>query len=693
MVREGNPNGRCARERRALDFLREATVAQISVVRALVVIEESASEGVLVSMLGISPESMRDYLDQLRAADVVEGLRLHSRRVKDVVLQAIPLDIRRRLHHDAAAALYRAGAAETAIATQIVRAGYARHPWAFAVLQAAADSAVRADRIDSAVSYLEAAYRLASGPDEKASATTQLVLLEWRANPSASTRNFTRMVTALHAGHNPVRLLPALAHYLLWHGRLDDAEIALRDLKRRATAYSDVSGSAVRYLRTSLAYEYPAMAERHETQLAAVQARITASDKLAAVCGDVQLEAATLVDTLLGGRIDATLVEAAEAVLRENRLSSDTVPALAVALDCLIYADRLDTATAWCDALVAEAEARGTSTWGAIFSLRQAEAVLRRGDLETAERFATQSLNHVRGETLGNLYGRAVAVVAKIMTAAGNHDQAEAQLRQRFPDSMFESRYALDFLHARGHHLLATGQTACAMGDFIQAGQLAKKWRLDNPVVVPWRNDVAMAHLRLGQPDLAHHYATQQLDLVRRSPVRRSGGVSLRLIAATVEPAERIELLERAADIARTIGDQLELATVLAELGWAEEEVGNRSRSRALLRRATQVAKTCGARPLWQSLTGGDAQQSAEPADPAPATHAVEHLSASELRVAELASDGRRNKEIALQLGITTSTVEQHLTRVYRKLKVSRRTDLRRALNRLAVPLERRMNP
>ncbi|MFJ2131523.1 LuxR C-terminal-related transcriptional regulator [Streptomyces sp. NPDC087845] len=51
-------------------------------------------------------------------------------------------------------------------------------------------------------------------------------------------------------------------------------------------------------------------------------------------------------------------------------------------------------------------------------------------------------------------------------------------------------------------------------------------------------------------------------------------------------------------------------------------------------------------------------------------------LSKAELRVVALASSGRSNREIAGDLFITVSTVEQHLTRVYRKLGISGRAEL-----------------
>jgi hypothetical protein len=44
--------------------------------------------------------------------------------------------------------------------------------------------------------------------------------------------------------------------------------------------------------------------------------------------------------------------------------------------------------------------------------------------------------------------------------------------------------------------------------------------------------------------------------------------------------------------------------------------------------------------------------------------------------VARLAALGHTNREISQTLYITVSTVEQHLTRVYRKLGITRRADL-----------------
>jgi DNA-binding NarL/FixJ family response regulator len=58
----------------------------------------------------------------------------------------------------------------------------------------------------------------------------------------------------------------------------------------------------------------------------------------------------------------------------------------------------------------------------------------------------------------------------------------------------------------------------------------------------------------------------------------------------------------------------------------------------------------------------------------------VEALTPSEQRVAAMAAEGMTNRDIAQALFVTPKTIEVHLSSVYRKLGISSRSQLDRAL-------------
>ncbi|MFJ9753185.1 helix-turn-helix domain-containing protein [Streptomyces chartreusis] len=79
--------------------------------------------------------------------------------------------------------------------------------------------------------------------------------------------------------------------------------------------------------------------------------------------------------------------------------------------------------------------------------------------------------------------------------------------------------------------------------------------------------------------------------------------------------------------------------------------------------RAAAELRAAGARPRRFVVSGPDS------------------LTPSEQRVADLATQGLSNRQIAQDLFITAKTVEVHLTAIYRKLGVLGRSELRIALN------------
>jgi DNA-binding CsgD family transcriptional regulator len=63
-----------------------------------------------------------------------------------------------------------------------------------------------------------------------------------------------------------------------------------------------------------------------------------------------------------------------------------------------------------------------------------------------------------------------------------------------------------------------------------------------------------------------------------------------------------------------------------------------------------------------------------------------DELTAQEVQVARLASDGQTNPEIGAQLFLSPRTVEWHLTKVFGKLGISSRKQLRSALSDVGQP-------
>lgn len=59
---------------------------------------------------------------------------------------------------------------------------------------------------------------------------------------------------------------------------------------------------------------------------------------------------------------------------------------------------------------------------------------------------------------------------------------------------------------------------------------------------------------------------------------------------------------------------------------------------------------------------------------------ARDQLTPQELQIAQMAAQGLTNREIGRQLFLSHRTVGSHLYRIYPKLGVTSRTDLRRAL-------------
>ncbi|MGH2931997.1 MAG: ATP-binding protein [Gaiellaceae bacterium] len=112
-----------------------------------------------------------------------------------------------------------------------------------------------------------------------------------------------------------------------------------------------------------------------------------------------------------------------------------------------------------------------------------------------------------------------------------------------------------------------------------------------------------------------------------------------------------------------------ELARTLLALGTVQRRTQHKRAARESLQRAAEIFERLGAR-LWLEKARSELRRIGG------RTASDGELSETERRIVELVVAGRRNREVAAELSLSPNTVAWNLSKVYRKLGVSSRTEL-----------------
>lgn len=671
--------------------LRRSGAEVLEAARVLALLGEGADPALVGRTLDVGPRTAGRLLDLLRGTGLVAGDGFRHPAVRAAVLARTPEAVRAHLESRIARVLYDSGAPSPVVASYLTAApapfdvADERWNWAVPVLRDAAELAAAENRVAQATAYLEQAHRAASGGCERAEILVALARLQRRTSPRAALRRLDPVIGHLAGGRFDAAHAAVMVRCLLQDGRHDEA----RRLLHRIDETSDAHGPAAAakgLLGLWLAVSYPGVARSIDAGTAPWQnARGADSD------GDTLRRRATrLLADVLGGAADERGIHEAEQALRIYHVTEHTLEPLTLALSALLYADRAGTAASWCAALLAEAPLVHAPAWRAQLSSLAAQAALRQGMLPDAERSATTALSAMTAGDWGAEIGTPLATAVLIRLAAGRPDDAGALLRRPVPAETYEGRAGLHHRYARGRYCLQTARPHAALRDFLDCGVLMQRWRMDAPGLVPWRSAAAEALARIGEGVRARRLVAEELDMLRAAPPGRAYGVALRTLAALSRPEQQPEILRQSADVLRAAGDRYELARALADTADAHEALGESKRARYAARRARGAAESCGAHGLLARLrspgTGLVAPVAAAGEEPVPLPGGAE-LSGAESKVAALAAMGYSNRDIGRKLHITVSTVEQHLTRVYRKLNVARREDLPAPDPRLPVAL------
>jgi DNA-binding CsgD family transcriptional regulator len=649
-----------------LTCLRRSEPVMAAVASGLAVLGGPASPALLSQLVGVDVAAVARARRHLEAAGLLESGCFRHRAAEMAVVEDLPPQDRQVMHQRAAHLLYHEGDSATAVARHLIAAGRACDPSMLPVLREAAEQALRDDHSDLAIDCLKLAARSSTDEADRAATTLMLARVEWRVNPSTAAPHLAPLATAFCAGRLPAHDAPELIRFLLWHGLVGPAEAVLTRVTGHSGAPAAATAVELILVHQWLRASYPRLLH-HLSEIPVAPTSHHAVE--ATVC--LQSRAATLLATVLIEGADDHTVKSAEQILHDSDLDDSTIDGAECALLALVYADRPDRAELWCERMFEAAAIRRAPTWKARLAAVGAEIALRQGDLPAAERLARSALTHLPLRSWGVAAGAPLATMIMAATEMGDDEYAAQLLNQPLPSAMFETRFGLAYLRARGHHHLALSRAHAAVHDFLTCGDQMRSWGLDQPALVPWRSDAAAAYLHMGQRDEARRLLEEQLSLFSLHP--RVRGISLRLLAVASERQHRTRLLREAIQLLAASGDRVELARALADLNQAHQAhqaFGEASRALTTMGHGVQMATVLRAEPLL-------------PARDEPAGRGrLNALSGAERRVAALASLGHTNREIANKLYITESTVEQHLTRIYRKLAVRNRKDLAASLSR-----------
>ncbi len=243
------------------------------------------------------------------------------------------------------------------------------------------------------------------------------------------------------------------------------------------------------------------------------------------------------------------------------------------------------------------------------------------------------------------------ASVASICAAwLGRHDLS-AELRREVVDEHLaidvRSRIWLD--RATCWANLAEADAAAAAGHAIRGARAALH---DTHLV--WAAWALHDAVRMGHPELARARLAALAERVEGELV-----ATMALHAVALESGDGLQL-ERVASAFERIGSRLFAAEAAAQAQQAYLGAARQRLARVAGARASLLAASC----------PGVQTPALRHATPVP-------LTARELEVARLASDGLSSREVADRLSISVRTVDNHLGTIYSKLGVSGRTALR----------------
>jgi DNA-binding CsgD family transcriptional regulator len=341
----------------------------------------------------------------------------------------------------------------------------------------------------------------------------------------------------------------------------------------------------------------------------------------------------------------------------------------------LLWAGRLDEARELLQRELALFEARGRYLVRDEFLCYLAEVECRAGNWEVASRYAEEAYE-IDVES-GRIWGRGHTLFPKALVEAhmGNVEAARADAEEglrlcEMNGDPFDGNCNAAVL---GFLELSLSNPSAAIERLDPVLAFLDEMGAAEPGIMPCVPDAIEALVSLGDLERAdgllavHEAKGRAMDRPwALATAARCHGV---LAAARGDRAASMEAFERAMGHHARIGMPFELGRTLLALGEAQRRFKQRRAAGASMRAALETFRTLGA-PLWVTKAEEALARIGARASPG-------ELTPTERRVAELVAEGRTNREVADALFVSVKTVEANLSRIFQKLGITSRRELR----------------
>lgn len=661
--------------------------AVMAMSRALAVLGDGTRLPVVAALAGLDPFRAQEAVREMRCMGVLaeeELPRFTQPLIRPALFRAMAPGQLAEEHMRAARLLRDHGECSERVAHHLMLTQPTGDEWRIAVLRDAARRAAARGAPATSARYLRQALTEAPAPQAEVSLRAELATLEMLDNPIASAYHFQQELLLRQDAHGRAAAVSGLAVALCTARRTQEAVTALRQVLAEL-GDSPEDGEWRLRLEAHLV-----MAAWQDGPSASIGTELVEARAHRSLRGDTPGERAWLAVCALHTQAGHGTAEHARALagraLRGGmELDGAMVRFFPPLLLSLVAADHPEMAAGWLQRMADHAARRGSGRLSALASFGLGTVAWHSGHVQEGLGHAHATLDVIGRETQERPALPSFAVVANLLLDLGATDRAHDILQIHPTDSLVSDAWARSaYLLAHGRLRLEQGDPGTALAALLECGRYQEAGPLITPAVTRWRSYAALAYAAAGDRASAIDMANRDLELSRRWGTHKAIGVSLRTLGTVTGGQRGLEFLSQAVDMLEHSPARVELAYTLNEFGAACQRLARRDAARSSLQRALVVAEECSANCLADRvrltlpLVGGRLR-AAKASD-------ARQLTPSERRVAELAAQGRTNREISETLFVTRRTVEIHLTSAYRKLEISGRPELAFALAQSAAP-------